>query len=420
MTSSMRLPTLLLLLLSLTTFLRADKKETVIVVSWGDIVANPRFKGVAQLDTPDKVRQAAALWKERGVDKVLFRIDDWRLMFFMDMYMPEGGPYDEYKKAVKNAWDSGVLPAVVDAVKKSGVGMYMWVSVVDEGCPPSTFYNDTVPFPWQSRFVKEHPEMQECSRSASVSGRTYHEGVLEFAYPEVRQHVLSEIREFAEKLPFDGIFLSYRSHSPPPAHADMFGFNEPIVQEYQKRYGKDIIRQSFDLEKWRSLRGEYFTTFLREVRAYANSRNLKLSLGVPQGEHAGPPIGNMVLDWRTWVKEKLVDDLVVGHHTLQRATYTNRWQRGYGYVQDQDEGIGLPSIDVSVERDYGPLCKQYGVKLYVDLPLGNFHRTYTDPTMGKGVETPEALAEITARLQKLPHLDGIVVDGRPYSIPNPQ
>ncbi|MBL9215014.1 MAG: hypothetical protein JNG83_06020, partial [Opitutaceae bacterium] len=146
----------------------------------------------------------------------------------------------------------------------------------------------------------------------------------------------------------------------------------------------------------------------------------KLSLGVPQGEHAGPPIGNIALHWRTWVQEKLVDDLIVGHHTLQRATYNNRWQRGYGYIQDQDEKIGLPPIEVSLERDYGPLCRQHGVKLYVDIPLGNYHRTYSDPTLGVGVETPEALAELTARLEKIPQISGMVVDGRPYSVPAPQ
>ena len=120
------------------------------------------------------------------------------------------------------------------------------------------------------------------------------------------------------------------------------------------------------------------------------------------------------------MKEKLVDDLIVGHHTLQRATYTTRIQRGWGYIQDQDEKVGLPPIEVSVERDYGPLCRQSGVKLYVDLPLGNYHRTYDDPTLGKGVETPAALAEIMARLEKIPTLDGMVVDGRPYSVPAPQ
>jgi hypothetical protein len=398
----------------------AAAKERVIVVSWGDIIGNPRFQGVAQLDTPDRVRQAARIWKERGVDKVLFRVDDWRLLNFFKLHMPDGGPYEQYRRTVAQAWESGVLEAAVKACREAGVEVHLWISIIDEGAPPSVFYNDTVPFPWQSRFVIEHPQMQSCDRSLTESGRKYHLGVLEFAYPEVRQYLLRQIRFFADQLPADGVFLSYRSHSPPPEHADQFGFNAPVVEEYQRRYGKDILRQSFDLARWRSLRGEYLTAFLRETREYARGRGIKVSLGVPQGEHAGPPIGNIELQWRTWVEEKLVDDLIVGHHTLQRATYNDRWQRPWGFIQDQDEKIGLPPIEVSLERDYGPLCRKHGVKLYVDLPLGNFHRTYRDPTMGKGEETPEALAEIMSRMEKIEHLDGIVVDGRPYAVVAPQ
>lgn len=412
---------ILLLLLGLTASLAAQPKEKVIVVSWGDLVGDPRFSGVAQLDTPERVQTAARLWKERGVDKVLFRVDDLRLLRFHELFLPESNKlYQDWVAAVRRAEKTDLFPNAARLIKAAGVEVYMWISVIDEGAEPGVFYDDIEPFPWQCRFVHAHPEYQSCDRSTTFSGRKYHQGVLEFAYPEVRAHVLEEIRSFSDTMPFDGVFLSFRSHSPPPEHADQFGFNKPIVDEYRRRYGKDILRQDFDLEKWRSLRGEYFTTFLRDVRAHLNMRGQKLSLGVPQGEHAGPPIGNMELQWRTWVKEKLVDELVVGHHTLQRATYHNRWQRTWGYVQDQDEGIGLPTLDVSIQRDYGPLCHEHGVRLYVDLPLGNFHRTYSDPTLGKGIEKPEDLAAIMQRLEKLPLLDGIVVDGRPYSVPAPQ
>jgi hypothetical protein len=401
-------------------FAKEGDKERVIVVSWGDIIGNSKYPGAAQLDTPDRVRLAAKAWKEHGVDKVLFRVDDWRYLLFHHLYMPDGGPYESYLKTMRKAWETGVMEAAFKASRDAGIEVHMWISIIDEGADRAVFYDDVEEFPWQAKFVAAHPEMQSCDRSLTESGRKYHAGVLEFAYPEVRAFVLEQIVAFADKLPIDGIFLSFRSHSPPPEHADQFGFNRPVVEEYQKRYGKNILRQNFDLEKWRSLRGEYLTQFLREVRAYADKRKVKVSLGVPQGEHAGPPVGNIELQWRTWVKEKLIDDLIVGHHTLQRATYTNRYQRGWGYVQDQDEKIGLPPIEVSLERDYGPACREAGVKLYVDLPLGNFHRIYRDPTLGKGEERPEDLAVIMAKMQKIPTLDGIVVDGRPFAVAAPQ
>ena len=181
----------------------------------------------------------------------------------------------------------------------------MWISLFDEGCPPKVLYSDRVPFPWQSRFSRDNPQYLSHDRSIDPNGRKYHYGHLEFAYPEVRRYTLDVIRKFSDAFPFDGVFLSVRSHSPPPDHADQFGFNEPIVREFERRYSKNILRQSFDLEAWRSLRGEYFTTLLREVRAHLASRGQKLSIGVAQGEHIGPPIGNMRIDWQRWVSERM-------------------------------------------------------------------------------------------------------------------
>lgn len=396
-------------------------KEKVIILSWGDLIGDhsgdKRFDGAIKVDTADNMQHLARIWKSRGVDKVLFRIDDFRLLQFMDYHMPDGP--GTYRDIVRKAWADGLLDKAAKAVSDAGIKMYMWVSIIDEGCPPNIMYADDHSFPWQSKFFKAHPGYQSCDRSPSPSGRQYLWGVPEFAYPEVRAHILEEITFFSDRFAFEGVFLSFRSHSPPSPHGDQFGFNEPVVQEYQRRYGKDIIRQDFDLDKWRALRGEYFTQFLREVRAHVSAHGQRLALGVPQGEHAGPPVGNMELQWRTWVSENLIDELVVGHHTISRAIYRHHWQLSWGYVQDQDEHVGLPPIGEALENTYGPLCAKHGVRLYVDIPLGNFHRVYDDISQGKGVETPEATAAFEAAMEKIKHLDGIIVDGRPFNIPLP-
>jgi hypothetical protein len=50
-------------------------------------------------------------------------------------------------------------------------------------------------------------------------------------------------------------------------HADQYGFNRPIVEEYERRYGVSILEKDFDLENWRSFRGEYFNTASPRGRA---------------------------------------------------------------------------------------------------------------------------------------------------------
>lgn len=392
---------------------QAKPKEKVMILSWGDVVGDSRFQGVGQVDNPDNVRQAARNWKAHGVEKVIFRVDDWRIL-----------PWDrgqaalkQWRDATQKAWENGVLKTALEAAKAEGMQIQMWFCIYDEGCPAEVLYQDTIPFHYQSPFTQQHPEYNSCDRSLSESGRRYHWGVLELAYPEARRYLLEQMRRFSDAFAFDGVFLSVRTHTPPPDYADQFGFNQPIVDEYQRRYGKDILRQSFELDKWRDLRGEYLTQFLREAKAHLKTRGQKLSIGVAQGEHIGPPFGNMTIEWQKWVAENIVDELVVGHHTNQRATYPYRTQRAMGYIQDQDEAIGLPPIEQAVTERYAPLCLQYGVKLYVDIPLGQFYRTYNDCTLGFAGQEPD---DLIRKLEQLPGLTGIVIDGRPLSLPKKQ
>ena len=41
--------------------------------------------------------------------------------------------------------------------------------------------------------------------------------------------------------------------------ADSLGFNPPLVKEFKKRYGVEVLSQEFDVEKWRALHGEFLT-----------------------------------------------------------------------------------------------------------------------------------------------------------------
>src|SRR5262245_37875233 len=116
----------------------AEPKEKVIILSWGDLVGDhsgdKRFDGAVKVEDASSMTTLAKLWKARGVEKVLFRVDDWRYLQFMAYHMPEDEPY---RVAVVKAWNSGLLEKAVAAVRGVGVKMYMWISVIDEGCPPS-------------------------------------------------------------------------------------------------------------------------------------------------------------------------------------------------------------------------------------------------------------------------------------------
>lgn len=83
------------------------KKENVIILSWGDLVGNQKYPGAAQFDTPENVRIAVHTWKTKGVDKVLFRVDDFRYMLFAEINAPAGSNHATWADATRKRWRTG-------------------------------------------------------------------------------------------------------------------------------------------------------------------------------------------------------------------------------------------------------------------------------------------------------------------------
>lgn len=121
------------------------------------------------------------------------------------------------------------------------------------------------------------------------------------AYPQVREYWLGQIKEFISS-GVDGVELRWAAHQD-TLEWDAYGYNAPVVAEYRKRYGVSILREDFDRAKWRKLLGEYYTQFLREVRALLAKHGKKMLVDVMPSNNADPSLPqflNVHLDWEQW------------------------------------------------------------------------------------------------------------------------
>ncbi|MDD2629624.1 MAG: hypothetical protein PHV61_05575, partial [Limnochordia bacterium] len=228
--------------------------------------------------------------------------------------------------------------------------------------------------------------------------RNYHYGTLEFAYPEAREYVVDQIVRLMDEYEFDGVYLCTRTHSQPAEHADRYGFNQPVVDEFQRRYGVNILAEDFDLESWRRLRGEYFVQLYREIREALPDR--QIATGIPRGRYLGPPHGNMYLDWETLCTEKLVDLLVIGVYS-GRGLYPKLTKPHVelGYLSSDQDGLSVPDWREAVNEVYGPVCEQTGVKL---VTRGNLYELMGNPLVDNFmVDAPSGRKGIT----EIPHYD---------------
>jgi hypothetical protein len=284
-----------------------------------------------------------------------------------------GKGYHHFFKARKSDIDWNDFEVVPELAHNLGIQIYLYVSLFDEGWPllpknvRDVSYHNKMHcqhVSWQSDFSRRNPQYAVVDRTLCK----HMWGVLCLAYPEVRRHLISRYRRLLKAGDFDGLFVCFRSQSKPAEYADQFGFNEPIRQEYLKRYGKDIIEEDFDLQKWRDLLGEYLTCFLRELRKALSGEQRRLVLGLPRGTVLGPPMGNTTLQWPTWIREGIIEQLIIDQNSSQcPSMWHELWpmHRGYGYIQNYLDGRGMNLLEEDLVRTYAPVFDGKKSKLYV-------------------------------------------------------
>jgi len=198
------------------------------------------------------------------------------------------------------------LAACAKYAHKHGLEIYAWVTVFD-----SLYYAP------ETEFFQQHPEYTWVSRD----GKKHVPGVPCYAYPEVRNYRLDQMREIVE-YDIDGIILSVRSHSPWPGRGSTggnegargYGFNEPVVEEYLRRFGKDPREakpDSLDELRFVQLKADFLTQFLREVKQVTSKAGKKLVMN-SSGSISDPVRANwMYVDTDMLAREHVVDELCI-------------------------------------------------------------------------------------------------------------
>jgi hypothetical protein len=342
--------------------------NNIVSVSWGDHLAFG--EGDGRLNTIDALQRRMQHWRgELGAGIIHWRCTRDRLSG--KCYAGRGHRHFYQSKKLKIDWnDFKIVPA---CAHKNGSKVFLYVSLFDEGWPlaakkhrEKSYHNKMHGrhVSWQSEFSRSNPQYLVVDRRL----RRRQWGVFCLAYPQVRKHMIGRYRRLLQAGDFDGLFVCLRSQSKPAAYADQFGYNEPVRREYLDRYQIDIWKDDFDRELWRDLLGDYLTRFLIELRTAIRYENVSLGIGIPRCNILGPPLGNTVIQWQRWVREKIIDQLVIDQNSSQCPSMWHQlWpmHRGSGYIQNYLDGHGMNSLERDLEQVYLPVIAKSPVELYI-------------------------------------------------------
>lgn len=333
--------------------------SNLVSVSWGDHVE--WGSGDGSLTSAGAIERSVERWKrELNAGGLLWREARSQKRYFRHFQVPGVSPRS-YGSVVEPDLDEHQV--AIDAAHLQGMKAYLYVTVFDEGWPLELGWGGGFEAR-RSHYVLRYPDRQLVDRS----GNSVLHGVLCYNYPEVRQYRVGMIRWLLHGYDWDGVFICTRSQSRPAAYADQYGFNEPIVREYERRFGADITGQDFKLEEWRQIQGEGLTQLLKEVGDVVHDQEKSLIVGIPRASYLGPPVGNLHLDWTKWLREGIVDGLVIDQWAaICPSAWTWLWprsQQGYGYIENYQDPNHI-ALDDDVRTRWGPVVRESSAHLYL-------------------------------------------------------
>ena len=336
-------------------------------VSWGDHLSFG--EGDGRLDTPEKLARRLGAWRdELGAGLVHWRLLRTRIPGRFSAARGYRHPSLTAARALQ--WDDfAEMPRLA---REAGLTPWLYVSLFDDGWPLAPARVRAVSHhnamhgrhvAWQSELTRGHPEWVVVDRS----GRRRQWGVVSLAYPEARRAFLDRWIGLLSPTAFEGLFVCLRSQSRPAGTGDQFGWNEPALEDYRARHGRDP-RGDVDPGAWRDLLGGYLTQLLSELRAALTTlpRRVALGVGTPRGDVFGPPLGNATLQWREWVRRGLVDDLVIDQRSWQCPSM---WHQLWPMHRRAGEAGSHPDRAAPLAEDlaakYGPVIAAGTTRLFI-------------------------------------------------------
>lgn len=377
-----------------------DGEKAAVYFSNGD---NEIFFNVAPVDSPGAIDEILDVLKQvYGVKRIYWRAPQIDQIIYQSVTRPEASHHGPWLTYMDHLFaELGTGDHMIRAASKRGMEIWGVASLFDHGSQAYIEYPNKGmgPFFTENKIRVEHPEWIPVDRA----GIRRMSGPICFAYPEARKALVDLYVRLVKDKGYTGLSFHLYNENQGPRFDDEFGFNEPIVEEYRKRYGVDILTEDYDKQKLADLRGEYLTQFFRELRAAFEPMNVKVSVmldaktpDLPQVWLAFPDIllsGRVRIDWRAYAREGLVDELFVYFHGEPYTTLR--------MVMDEvgDTGVEFATLASAGFPEGQEEMREAGVWRTISGQVEEFELGYFEPQAVDMFESDDFIARLSVLSQ---------------------
>ena len=244
--------------------------------------------------------------------------------------------------------DINPVQVFIKAGHEQGLKVIAWIDLFDDGYPG-----------FRSKFLDEHPHCQWVGRD----GKTLFKGLMDYSWPEARAFRVAQATELLN-LGADGIHCSTSAHCrhlPNTHEEDFYGYSQPIVDDFQAKYGVDIrTATDFDKIAWHDLKGEAMVQLYRDLAQLCHERKKELWIGLQLGRYTqftvDPHFSAHVVvrftnHWKRLVDEGLADAFILGDFELASQPHVDCWTVKKDIQRQNGEDIYSWAA-----REYKPHC----------------------------------------------------------------
>lgn len=194
--------------------------------------------------------------------------------------------------------------------------------ILDNHRPISTVRNYSLNF--SDPFAEQNRRYWNKTKDGRVDPLLNERVSLSFGFPEVRDHEASLFINATKQAKSDGTQMEFVLMNMDEDGINNFGYEDPIVDDFKKQFGKDPFSLPNDDVTWLQHRADYTTSFVRNLRD-------KLLLESPGTRLTATVIAreprdylNVFHDWPTWVNENLIDEFYIWFRTTKDLNEVER------------------------------------------------------------------------------------------------
>jgi len=214
--------------------------------------------------------------------------------------------------------DLNINAAAVAAAKRHGMEIFLYTGLFEYGVQPDV--GIISPYLFEDTLRIAHPEW--CPLDRWLERRC--PGPISFCYPEVRTAIINRLMDNMISYNYDGINFYTYVENRGIRYEDEFGFNQPIVDEFNLTYPDvnlrtDVLTQA-QKEYWYKCQGKFVTDFLTELHneLAAYNKTLSVILDAVEPNYPQPSWGQTIrgtgkiyMDWEKWIDDGIVDEIWV-------------------------------------------------------------------------------------------------------------